>query len=66
MKFYTCENCKHEWEFFPKDYKYNKKHYPKICPLCKMSILQTYRDIRIVEGVWESIKFVIKYKIFKK
>lgn len=62
---YICKNCKEDWEFYPKDYHYNKKKYPESCPLCEMPRKQAFDDIRETEGLWEAIKFIIKNRIFK-
>ena len=65
MKTYTCTNCKDDWEFFPEDYKYKKKLYPTSCPLCNMPRLQAFGDIAKVEGIWEAIKFVVRFRVWK-
>ena len=60
MKTYICKSCGEEWEFVPADYKYNKKKYPVICPLCSMPVKQMIRDCYKFGGVKEVLKQLVK------
>jgi hypothetical protein len=64
MKPYICKNCNDEWEFVPKDYKYNKNKYPTTCPFCNMSIGQAFADIKEKEGFATAFKFILKNRIW--
>ncbi len=57
---YQCEKCNEIWGFCPEDYDFIEEDYPYICPLCSMPITQMFKEIYVIEGLWESIKRVIK------
>ena len=57
---YKCENCKEEWGFFPKDFKYNKKYYPTRCVLCSMPLSQMIRENYWMGGIGEVIYWIYK------
>jgi len=61
--YYTCDNCKEEWLFFPSDYRYKKSSYPTRCALCSMPIVQVFKDIYQNVGLWEAIKFILQNRL---
>jgi len=58
MKEYTCVNCKEIWNYCEED-----QDCPTVCPLCNMSVIDAFKDIREEEGLWAAIKFIIKNRI---
>lgn len=59
MKIYICKCCKDEWEFYPRDYGYEPKKYPKLCPLCEMPVIDMIRDVHDQEGIRGVIRMII-------